>query len=85
MKYQRLADKMKELVDISRKVEDDTEYIQEHLSLCTVFECNTLELYKTIQQFAKKNIILRRKSLKRNPCSTPESREIKESIYEESS
>jgi hypothetical protein len=33
----------------------------------------------------KKNIILRRKSLKRNPCSTPESREIKESIYEESS
>jgi hypothetical protein len=54
MKYQRLADKMKELVDISRKVEDDTEYIQEHLSLCTVFECNTLELYKTIQQFAKK-------------------------------
>jgi hypothetical protein len=39
MKYQRLADKMKELVDIRRKVEDDTEYIQEHLSLCTVFEC----------------------------------------------
>ena len=54
MKYQRLIDRELELSKLFDEADSDL-HMNEHYSLCSIFECETLKTYEKICEFAKEN------------------------------